>query len=112
MASEVRTEAPKKRFAPKTPVHLDPPKDDPISAAELAKHDGMAHVAPRMTISLEQRSAIETDDEGSCVGTNADLGSYVAIKTTVFDVSGNKAYAPGGGYHGKENVCLHLSPLH
>jgi hypothetical protein len=26
------------------------------------------------------------------------------MQGTVFDVSGNKAYAPGGGYHGK---CYH-----
>lgn len=29
------------RFEPKTPVNLDPPKDDPISAEELAKANGM-----------------------------------------------------------------------
>lgn len=28
------------RFAPKVPVQLDPPKDDPISPEELAKCDG------------------------------------------------------------------------
>ena len=28
------------RFAPKVPVQLDPPKDDPISLEELAKCDG------------------------------------------------------------------------
>lgn len=31
-----------KRFEPKVPVQLDPPKDDPISQEELAKCDGMA----------------------------------------------------------------------
>jgi membrane-associated progesterone receptor component len=30
-----------KNFAPKTPVNLDPPKDDPISQEELSKCDGM-----------------------------------------------------------------------
>lgn len=29
-----------KRFSPKVPVQLDPPKDDPISKEELAKSDG------------------------------------------------------------------------
>jgi hypothetical protein len=29
------------KFEPKTPVQLDPPKDDPISAADLAQADGM-----------------------------------------------------------------------
>lgn len=29
------------KFEPKVPVQLDPPKDDPISAEELAKANGM-----------------------------------------------------------------------
>lgn len=29
-----------KNFAPKTPVDLNPPKDDPISPEELSKCDG------------------------------------------------------------------------
>lgn len=29
-----------KRFSPKVPVELDPPKDDPISPEELAQCDG------------------------------------------------------------------------
>jgi hypothetical protein len=29
-----------KKFEPKTPVQLDPPKDDPITVEELAKCDG------------------------------------------------------------------------
>jgi predicted heme/steroid binding protein len=41
-------------------------------------------------------------------GTNPDYPTYVAIKGTVFDVSGNKAYGPEGSYRGKS--CL-LSPL-
>lgn len=28
------------KFEPKAPVNLDPPKDDPISLAELAKANG------------------------------------------------------------------------
>ena len=31
-----------KRFEPKQPVQLDPPKDDPISVEELSKCDGMS----------------------------------------------------------------------
>lgn len=31
---------PKKKFEPKTPVNLDPPKDDPITLEHLAKCDG------------------------------------------------------------------------
>lgn len=30
-----------KRFSPKVPVELDPPKYDPISYEELSKCDGM-----------------------------------------------------------------------
>lgn len=30
------------KFEPKTPVNLDPPKDDPITLEELAKADGMS----------------------------------------------------------------------
>ncbi|KAF8476129.1 cytochrome b5-like heme/steroid binding domain-containing protein [Kalaharituber pfeilii] len=63
---------------PKTPVTLNPPKDDPISLEELAKANGATPETP----------------------------IYVAIKGTVFDVSGNRSsYGPGGAYHvfaGKE----------
>ncbi|KAG5983643.1 hypothetical protein E4U55_007631 [Claviceps digitariae] len=58
------------RFEPKTPVQLNPPKDDPISVEELAKADG--------------------NNGGKC---------YVAIKGKVYDVTGNTAYQPGGSYH-------------
>ncbi|KAK8920730.1 putative steroid-binding protein 3 [Metarhizium anisopliae] len=61
------------RFEPKVPVQLKPPKDDPISVEELAKATGV--------------------DGGKC---------YVAIKGKVYDVTGNKAYQPGGSYHGKD----------
>lgn len=73
MADTTSTDPPKKRFAPKEPVNLNPPKTDPISIADLAQ----------------------------CDGTDTGKPVYVAIKGTVFDVSGNSAYAPKGGYHGK-----------
>lgn len=58
--------------AKSAPVSLPPPKNDPISAADLKKYDGSDPSQP----------------------------VYVAIKGTVFDVSSNKeAYAPGQGYH-------------
>jgi membrane-associated progesterone receptor component len=57
------------KFEPKVPVNLDPPKSDPISLDELAKADGV--------------------DGAKC---------YVAIKGKVYDVTGNKAYQPGGSY--------------
>ncbi|KAH7358466.1 progesterone binding protein [Plectosphaerella cucumerina] len=57
------------KFAPKEPVVLNPPKDDPISPEELAAANGTS---------------------GKC---------YVAIKGKVYDVTGNKAYQEGGSYH-------------
>ncbi|RMY76617.1 hypothetical protein D0863_01835 [Hortaea werneckii] len=57
-------------FEPKHKVELDPPKDDIISVEYL----------------------------GKCDGTNPDYPTYVAIKGTVFDVTGNKAYGPEGSY--------------
>ncbi|KAL7778635.1 hypothetical protein CFE70_008136 [Pyrenophora teres f. teres 0-1] len=83
------TEQPKKeRFAPKEPVTLNPPKDDVIDRAYLAKCDGRSYAgAVKLTV------------------TQGD----------VFDVSGKETYAPGKGYHvfaGKEpNRALGLSSL-
>ncbi|KAK1983269.1 cytochrome b5-like Heme/Steroid binding domain-containing protein [Colletotrichum cereale] len=59
------------RFEPKVPIVLAPPKDDPITLDELAKADG-------------------SDPNGK---------TYVAIKGIVYDVTGNKAYQPGGSYN-------------
>ncbi|KAF7542943.1 hypothetical protein G7Z17_g11147 [Cylindrodendrum hubeiense] len=58
------------KFEPKVPVTLAEPKGDLVSAEELAKSNGA--------------------DGGKC---------YVAIKGKVYDVSGNKAYQPGGSYN-------------
>jgi len=69
--SPMQHESEPKSFAPKTPVDLAPPKDDPITYEELAK----------------------------CDGTDPDKPVLVAIKGTVFDVSRNEAYAPNGTYH-------------
>ena len=71
MRDESHVEEPKS-FAPKKPVQLNPPKDDPITPSELKKCDGSDETKPTL----------------------------VAIKGTVFDVSHNKAYQPGGQYHG------------
>lgn len=35
-----------RNFTPNNPPKLDPPKDDPISVAELAKHDGVVYQLP------------------------------------------------------------------
>ncbi|KIW01645.1 uncharacterized protein PV09_06831 [Verruconis gallopava] len=87
MTEQASTEQKKERFAPKVPVQLDPPKDDPITPEYLAMCDG--------------------EHEG--------YPTLVAIKGTVFDVSKNEAYAPGKNYHvftGKEpNRALGLSSL-
>ncbi|KAH8905637.1 cytochrome b5 [Coniochaeta sp. PMI_546] len=58
------------KFEPKVPVTLAPPKNDPISVEALAQANGV--------------------DGNKC---------YVAIKGRVYDVTGNKAYQPGGSYH-------------
>jgi membrane-associated progesterone receptor component len=62
-----------KNFEPKHAVEIAPPKDDPISTEDLSK----------------------------CDGTDSSKPTYVAIKGTVFDVSGNAAYGVKGQYHGK-----------
>lgn len=41
MTTEQPTEKKKGRFEPKTPVNLNPPKDDPISLEYLEKCTGM-----------------------------------------------------------------------
>ena len=43
-------------------------------------------------------------------GTSSEHPTYVAIKGTVFDVSGNSAYAPKGGYHGERGQPARLNP--
>lgn len=43
MATEQPQEKKKGRFEPKTPVNLDPPKDDPISLDYLEKCNGKIH---------------------------------------------------------------------
>jgi cytochrome b involved in lipid metabolism len=37
-----------------------------------------------------------------CIGTDGNK-CYVAIKGKVYDVTGNKAYQPGGSYNGKDS---------
>lgn len=59
------------KFEPKVPVQLNPPKDDPITMADISKCDG---------------------ERNKCM--------YIGIKGIVFDVTENiKAYGVGKGYH-------------
>ncbi|KUM55405.1 hypothetical protein ACN42_g11874, partial [Penicillium freii] len=74
-----------KRFTPKVPVELDPPKDDPISVEELAKCDGM-RVYPIIA------------NVYHITGTDPSRPTLVAIKGVVFDVSRNSAYGASGSY--------------
>lgn len=97
-SSAVQGEQPRKKFAPKEPVQLQPPKDDAISTADLHKCDGeklLRSCFPTPTC-MNLHSADVTGP-----GTSSEHPTYVAIKGTVFDVSGNSAYAPNGAYHGK-----------
>ncbi|KAL4725380.1 hypothetical protein ACLX1H_007527 [Fusarium chlamydosporum] len=83
------------KFEPKTPVSLDPPKDDIISKAELAKANGTVTLFKKLSEAwwyclndfVPTHSATEG---GKC---------YVAIKGKVYDVTGNKAYLPGASYN-------------
>merc|ERR1711939_965846 len=63
-------------FAPKVPVLLDAPKDDPITYEELSK----------------------------CGGADPSKPILIAIKGTVFDVSRNRAYQPEGPYCGTPTI--------
>ncbi|POS82605.1 hypothetical protein EPUL_005168, partial [Erysiphe pulchra] len=88
------------RFEPKTPVNLAPPKNDPISPAELKKANGMFSNLSNPNIYLEFSfcCSIYISIREEKRRKTSDL-CYVAIKGKVFDVSGNKAYLPGGPYH-------------
>ncbi|KAJ5214552.1 Cytochrome b5 [Penicillium cf. viridicatum] len=93
-----------KRFTPKVPVELDPPKDDPISVEELAKCDGMRvypctqhRFLPQFPISNAPSSKIIANVYYT-TGTDPSRPTLVAIKGVVFDVSRNSAYGASGSY--------------
>ncbi|KAK8235958.1 hypothetical protein HDK90DRAFT_260635 [Phyllosticta capitalensis] len=94
-----------KRFEPKKPVQLDPPKDDPITPEYLAKCNGRSSSSGRTSVTVLIQF----------VGTNEGYPTLVAIKGTVFDVTKNEAYGPTGQYKvfaGKEpNRALAQSSL-
>ena len=50
-----------------------------------------------------------TMESVAIIGTNPDLPVYVAIKGSVFDVSGKDSYAPKGAYHGQWRLHLSLT---
>ena len=86
-----------KKFTPKNPPKLDPPKDDPISVEELAKCDGKITLW-RMIMAYCSKSLICL--HFMLLGTDSSYPTYVAIMGTVFDVSGNAAYSPKNPYNG------------
>lgn len=86
-----------KRFEPRVPVPLDPPKDDPISQEELAKCDGRHPCLDFCFLSLTDLAHLQ--------GTDPNRPTFVAIKGSVFDVSRNPAYGPQGQYHGEHFFC-------
>jgi predicted heme/steroid binding protein len=96
-------------FEPKTKIELDPPKDDIISLEYLSKCDGKlsdyagSRSRSLATIQMYYTHSTGRSDMAKIIGTNPDYPTYVAIKGTVFDVSGNKAYGPDGSYKGKSN---------
>ena len=94
-------EAQSKRFAPKVPVQLDPPKDDPISPEELAKCDGRH--SPLQTLCFSAHTPTHTSRAGS----DPNRPTLVAIKGVVFDVTRNAAYGSSGQYRG-ESLSRHV----
>ena len=60
-----------------------------------------------VTVSQTSRGSAEVSTPYVLLaGTDSAYPTYVAIKGTVFDVSGNAAYAPKASYHGIYN-CNH-----
>lgn len=88
-----------KRFSPKIPVQLDPPKYDPITVEELSKCDGEFFALHLQGFVISVR--ISYTDKLQFPGTDPNRPTLVAIKGIVFDVTRNQAYSPSGQYHGK-----------
>lgn len=80
-----------KEFTPKEPPKLKPPKDDFISVEALSACDGKT-----LSYILHQPNVSDLKNHS---GTSSANPIYVAVKGTVFDVSGNEAYASSGAYH-------------
>ena len=101
-AHPIKANKSKMSFEPKTKVELDPPKDDIISLDYLSKCDGElnfdSYISTTACLNVQR------------TGSNPDYPTYVAIKGTVFDVTGNKAYGPEGSYKGMSACDVHHSP--
>jgi len=116
------------KFEPKVPVKLDPPKDDPITPEELAKANGTQSHEP-LNCCLSSSGTRETNSmftwtqarmAGSAtLRSRYDIGfalKHLGILMSglltalfqglVYDVTGNKAYQPGGPYHGMASMCV------
>jgi hypothetical protein len=89
-------------FEPKVKVDLDPPKDDIISLDYLSKCDGACFRSLGPSLKHITHKVIVAP-----LGKHEGFPTYVAIKGTVFDVTGNKAYGPEGSYKG--GVTLRVS---
>lgn len=50
-----------------------------------------------------KRKSKKRKTDGVDAGTHEGYPTYVAIKGTVFDVTGNKAYEPGASYSSKSD---------
>jgi hypothetical protein len=107
--SPMQHETEPKSFAPKTPVDLAAPKDDPITYEELAQCDGASTPLQRTQPVLAGTVVNKGLTWGMILGSDPSKPTLVAIKGTVFDVSRNEAYAPKGTYHGTAPPPSHPS---
>ncbi|KAI9172506.1 putative steroid-binding protein 3 [Paramyrothecium foliicola] len=78
------------KFEPKVPVNLEPPKTEPISLDDLAKANGIDGAKCYVAIKVCQTHGIS--DPLKIVTDDWTQGK-------VYDVTGNKAYQPGGSYN-------------
>ena len=106
MAAASEPQSERKAFAPKDPPKLNEPKDDPISLKDLANCNGnRSHYFPNDS----PRNVLLICLHSCHLGSDPAHPTYVAIMGTVFDVTGNTAYAPGASYNGSCNL---RSPTH
>lgn len=103
-------QAESKRFAPKEPVQLDPPKDDPISKEELARCDGKrVYPSRNFPLVLHLQCVLNPNILANvccAAGSDPSRPTLVAIKGIVFDVTRNPAYSASGQYRGEYSRCF------